>query len=116
MAAMVHASSGSRVTTRFETLLDAADVPCPVGFKPIANIPPERHALAASGIVSAFKHLWWDSWGPRLEHFLFHGIIALLAAPRAPLTALPRLYTNNKSRGPITARIRDPISARFWRQ
>jgi hypothetical protein len=21
--------------------------------------------------VAAFKHLWSDSWGPRLEHFLF---------------------------------------------
>ena len=34
----------------------------------------KRHALAAAGIVSAFKHLWRDSWGPRLEHFLFHGV------------------------------------------
>jgi ABC-type dipeptide/oligopeptide/nickel transport system ATPase component len=41
--------------------LDAADPERPVGFNPLANISPERHALAASGIVSAFKHLWWDS-------------------------------------------------------
>lgn len=96
--------------------LDAADVTCPVGFNPIANIPPERHALAASGIVSAFKHLWGDSWGPRLEHFLFHGLMALLAAPRATLIDLPRLYTDENFRAPLIARIRDPISARFWRQ
>ena len=62
--------------------LDAGDAERPVGFNPLAKIPPERHALAASGIVSAFKHLWRESWGPRLEHFLFHGIMALLAAPR----------------------------------
>jgi len=27
----------------------------PSGFNPIANVPPERRALAASGMMSAFK-------------------------------------------------------------
>lgn len=96
--------------------LDAADPELPVGFNPLANISPERHALAASGIVSAFKHLWRDSWGPRLEHFLFHGIVALLGSPRATLIDLPRLYTDEIFRAPIIARVRDPITARFWMQ
>src|SRR5713226_5153488 len=96
--------------------LNVADSEYPVGFNPLAGIPKERHALAASGIVSAFKHLWRDSWGPRLEHFLFHGIVALLGAPRATLIDLPRLYTDEGFRAPIVASVRDPISARFWRQ
>jgi hypothetical protein len=94
--------------------LDAADVERPVGFNPLANIPPERHALAASGIVSAFKHLWRDSWGNRLEHFLFHGLVALLSAPHATLVELPRLYTDAEFRARVVARVRDPITARFW--
>jgi hypothetical protein len=96
--------------------LDAADMAHPVGFNPLARIAPERHALAASGIVSAFKHLWADSWGPRLEHFLFHGLVALLAAPRATLIDLPRLYTDAAFRETLIARVRDPVTARFWRQ
>jgi hypothetical protein len=96
--------------------LDAADPERPVGFNPLANIPPERHALAAAGIVSAFKHLWRESWGPRLEHFLFHGIMALLAAPHATLIDLPRVYTDEKFRAGLVARLRDPIAARFWRE
>jgi hypothetical protein len=51
--------------------LDAGETEYPVGFNPATRIAPERRALAASGIVAAFKHLWSDSWGPRLEHFLF---------------------------------------------
>ena len=94
--------------------LDAADMEKPVGFNPLAKIPPERHALAASGVVSAFKHLWRESWGPRLEHFLFHGIMALLSAPRATLIDLPRVYTDAEFRTRLIARIQDPISARFW--
>ena len=94
--------------------LDAADTEYPVGFNPLADIPPERHALAASGIVSAFKHLWRDSWGPRLEHFLFQGAMALLALPRTTLIDLPRVYTDERFRSRAVARLRDPISARFW--
>jgi hypothetical protein len=96
--------------------LDAADTEWPIGFNPLAGVPPARHALAAFGIVSAFKHLWRDSWGPRLEHFLFHGIVALLGSPRATLIDLPRLYTDESFRAPIIARIRDPVTARFWKQ
>src|ERR1700693_4694845 len=70
--------------------LDAGDTDRPVGFNPLAHIAPERQALAASGMVSAFRHLWRESWGPRLEHHLFNGIAALLCAPRATLIDLPR--------------------------
>src|SRR6202521_1818767 len=96
--------------------LDVTDTERPVGFNPATRVAPERRALAASGIVSAFKHLWSDSWGPRLEHFLFHGVAALLAAPRVTLIDLPRLYTDDKFRAPMVARVRDPIVARFWRE
>src|SRR5438552_3380262 len=51
--------------------LNVADTDYPVGFNPLARVPAERRALAAAGVVSAFRHLWGDSWGPRLEHFLF---------------------------------------------
>ena len=96
--------------------LDAGDAERPVGFNPLAHIAPERHALAASGMVSAFKHLWRESWGPRLEHFLFNGIAALLCAPRATLIDLPRLYIDEQFRDRVVARVRDPIVLRFWRE
>jgi hypothetical protein len=96
--------------------LNVADAEFPVGFNPLAGIAPERHALAASGVVSALKHLWRDSWGPRLEHFLYNGIAALLTSPRASLIDLPRLYTDEHFRNRVVARITDPIVARFWRE
>src|SRR6266851_59097 len=78
--------------------LNVADTEFLVGFNPLAGVPPERHALAASGIVSAFKHQWSDSWGPRLEHFLYNGVAALLATSRPTLVDLPRLYTDERFR------------------
>jgi Type IV secretion-system coupling protein DNA-binding domain len=94
--------------------LDAADSASPVGFNPLARVPAERHALAASGLVSAFKHLWRESWGQRLEHFLFNGVMALLAAPHATLIDLPRVYTDDEFRTRLVARLQDPIAKRFW--
>jgi hypothetical protein len=96
--------------------LNVADTEFPVGFNPLAGVPPERHALAAAGIVSTFKHLWPESWGPRLEHFLFNGVAALLTSPRPTLIDLPRLYTDERFRERVVARITDPIVARFWRE
>jgi len=75
--------------------LDAGETEYPVGFNPATRIASERRALAASGIVAAFKHLWSDSWGPRLEHFLFHGVAALISRQHATLIDLARLYIDD---------------------
>ena len=78
--------------------LDVTDTERPVGLNPATRIAPERQALASAGIVSAFKHLWSDSWGPRLKHFLFHGVAALVSREHATLIDLPRIYTDDNFR------------------
>jgi len=94
---------------------NVADMEYPVGFNPIARVPRKRQALAAAGIVAAFKHLWGaESWGPRLEHFLFHGVAALLESPRPTLIDLARIYTDEDFRCRIVSHISDPLIARFW--
>lgn len=94
--------------------LDAGETEYPVGFNPAANIAPERRALAASGIVAAFKYLWSDSWGPRLEHFLYHGVAALISREHATLIDLARLYTDDRFREGIVAHVTDSETRRFW--
>lgn len=96
--------------------LDVTDTQRPVGFNPATRIAPERRALAAAGIVSAFKHLWSDSWGPRLEHFLYHGIAALISRQHATLIDLPRLYTDDAFRERVLLGVTDPVTLRFWQQ
>ena len=96
--------------------LDAGETEYPVGFNPATKISPERRALAASGIVAAFKHLWSDSWGPRLEHFLYHGIAALISREHATLIDLARIYTDDLFRDRVVARVSDPETLRFWQE
>ena len=108
------ADSIPRERTNQVCYFNVADTEQPVGFNPIANIRPERQALAAAGIVSAFKALWSDSWGPRTEHLLHHGVASLIEAGRSTLIDLPRLYTDESFRARIVGRVRDPITRRFW--
>ena len=96
--------------------LDVTDSERPVGFNPATKVAPERRALAAAGIVSAFKHLWSDSWGPRLEHFLFHGVAALVSREHASLIDLPRVYTDDNFRERLLRSVEDPETLRFWRE
>jgi hypothetical protein len=96
--------------------LDVTDTQRPVGFNPVTKIAPERRALAAAGIVSAFKHLWSDSWGPRLEHFLFHGLATLVSREHATLIDLPRIYTDDNFRDRLLRSVEDPETLRFWRE
>jgi hypothetical protein len=96
--------------------LDVTDTEWPIGFNPLAGVAPARRALAASGIVSAFKHLWADSWGPRLEHWLFQGIASLIATRQSTLMDLSRLFTDDVFREHVVGQVKDPITLRFWQK
>src|ERR1700693_3498177 len=96
--------------------LNVADTDFPVGFNPLARVPRESRALAAAGIVSTFKHLWSDSWGPRLEHFLFQGVAALVSRQHATLIDLPRIYIDDAFRDRLLSSVEDPATLRFWHQ
>ena len=96
--------------TRQVCYFNVSDAECPVGFNPLARVPRERQALAAAGIVAAFKHLWGDSsWG-----WLFQGVAALLESPRPTLIDLARIYTDEDFRLRVVSRIGDPVIALFW--
>src|SRR5262249_37146111 len=41
-----------------------------LGFNPLEKLAPEKRPLAAAGLLDAFKKIWSESWGPRLEHIL----------------------------------------------
>jgi type IV secretory pathway TraG/TraD family ATPase VirD4 len=95
--------------------IDPADTSRPVGFNPLTASDPDRHAFVASNVVAAFKHIWTDAWGPRLEHLLFNGVLTLLHANAPNLIYLERLYTDPAWRRRLLATITDPILLSFWK-
>lgn len=95
---------------------DPSDREYPIGFNPLANVPPEERELVASSIVQAFKGLWIDSWGEWLEFLLKNSIMALLhyPAPGLSLVALPRFLSSAEFRAKVLKHCDDPVVMEFW--
>lgn len=88
------------------------DVEHPVGFNPLAN--RSNPALAASMVVSALKHIWRDSWGPRLEYILYSSIAALLECPNTSFLGITRLLHDKAYRNWVVGQISDPMVRGFF--
>lgn len=89
----------------------------PIGFNPLSAVPDELKPVAADGIVSAFRHVWPDSWGPRLEYILLNAVRGLLDVPGGTLLMLPRLLIDDRFRETIVIHhMRDPLVRVFWLQ
>lgn len=86
----------------------------PLGFNPLERVALEKRALAASGLLDAFKKIWADSWGPRLEHILRNALLALLDQPEATLADVPRLLSDRTFRKRIALQITSRHVCDFW--
>ncbi|HMJ91501.1 MAG TPA: type IV secretory system conjugative DNA transfer family protein, partial [Candidatus Acidoferrum sp.] len=80
----------------------------------LANVPPDERHLVASGIVGAFKGIWRDSWGPRLEYILYNAVSALLDCRNATLLGVNRMLTDEQYREKVIRQIKDPFIKSFW--
>ncbi len=90
------------------------DTSRPLGFNPLEAVPPARRSLAASGMLEAFKKLWPDSWGPRLEHILRNALLALLDQPQTTLADVLRLLDDRDFRKHAAGRVRSAQVRSFW--
>lgn len=83
-------------------------------FNPLERVSPHRRPLAASGMLSVFKRLWEDSWGPRLEHIMRNAVLALLDQPEATLADILRLMDDDNYRKQAMTHVQNPQVLRFW--
>src|SRR5437764_9937905 len=95
--------------------VNPADAERPIGFNPLSAVPEDLKPIVADGVVSAFRHVWPDSWGPRLDYILTNAVRALLDVPGATLLMLPRLLVDAAFRVQLVDRhVRDPVVRSFW--
>src|ERR1043166_7473184 len=73
-----------------------ADSSFPVGFNLIGSSIDDRKHLDSSALVGAFKHIWRDSWGPRLEYILYASVAALMECENVSLLGVPRMLTDEQ--------------------
>ncbi len=93
-----------------------ADLSFPIAWNILANVPFDERPRTASGIVSAFKHVWGDSWGPRLEYILYNAIRALLDAEHTSILGLPKMLADDTYRHWVVRQVKDPFVKAFWEQ
>jgi hypothetical protein len=95
-------------------LFDPADRNHVVTYNPLACRSPQDRPLVASAIVTSFKRLFGDSWGPRLEHILRNCVLTLLENPGTTLVSLHRLLVDDSFRKQLVSRTGDPMVRAFW--
>src|SRR4030042_4272523 len=91
-----------------------ADLENPIAFNPLEKVPKDFHHLVASRIVSTFKKIWSESWGPRLEHILRHSLLSLLEYPNSTLLDLPKLLTDKDFRKKVIYTLKNQQVREFW--
>jgi hypothetical protein len=91
-----------------------SDTEYPVAFNPLYNVPEQFHHLVASGIISTFKKIWSESWGPRMEHILRFSLLTLLQYPNATLLHIQPLLTNRQFHFHVLLHVKTTFLLEFW--
>jgi hypothetical protein len=84
-----------------------------LGLNILENAGNKQH-LIVSGVISVFKKIWEQYWGPRMEHIFRHTLWALVQAEGSTLADVPRLLLDKNFRAGIVRNISDPILREFW--
>lgn len=91
-----------------------ADQDYPIAFNLLTAATPDSRHLVASGIVSAFKSIWRDSWGPRLEYILYATCAALLECENVSVLGIQRMLSDASYRAWVLRQVHDPAVLSFW--
>jgi hypothetical protein len=86
-----------------------------VSFNPLEKLEGMLPAEIAAELVEAFKKIWFDAWGARMEDLLRNSLIALIEA-ELTLTDLPRFLINEDFRDNVLERVSHPIAKRYFKR
>jgi len=87
-----------------------------IAFNPLHAVHPNYHSLVASGLISTFKKIWADSWGPRMEYILRFSLLTLLQYPYATLLDIQPLLTDKHFKEKVLDYVKDDYIFDFWRK
>lgn len=94
--------------------LNAPDIAQPYGYNPLRQVRRDRVPLAVSGLMEAFKKLWDEAWGVRMEHVLRNALFALIEAGDATLPDILRILTDKTYRRQVADRLKNDQVKAFW--
>lgn len=93
--------------------IDPTDKKFTATFNPLEKTPNISITEQAQELVSAFKKIWLDSWGARMEEMLTNSFIAL-SENNLTLAELPLLLTNYHFRNKVASNVENPITRQYF--
>lgn len=99
-------------------IIDPTDRDHVPAFNPFYRVPIDDRPRVTSNLVATFKHVWPDSWGPRLEHILRNAVHLVLDAPdnlRPTFISVARLLVEPTFRNRLLKHCTDPRVESFFR-
>jgi type IV secretory pathway TraG/TraD family ATPase VirD4 len=96
-------------------LIDPTDKKYTVAFNPLEKLEGVSAAEIAAELVEAFKKIWFDAWGARMEDLLRNTLISLIEA-ELTLTDLPRFLIDEDFRENVLERVEHPIAKRYFQR
>src|SRR3989344_5326210 len=94
-------------------LIDPTDPNYTVAFNPLERTRQESAASVASELTEAFKKIWKDAWGARMEDLLKNSLIALIEN-NLTLAELPLFLTNAEVRRKILEKVNHAVSRQYF--
>jgi hypothetical protein len=96
-------------------LIDPTDEKYTVAFNPLEKLEGVSSAEIAAELVEAFKKIWIDAWGARMEDLLRNTLIALIEADLT-LDNLPRFLIDDDFRENVLERVTHPIAKKYFQR
>ncbi len=83
-------------------------------FNPLEVLNRSESHLVVSSLVSVFKKIWADSWGPRLEYILRNALSTLVEFSGATLIDLQRILRDRDFRMKVIDKLKNEQLKNFW--
>lgn len=93
--------------------VDPANEEYTAAFNPLERTEGLSPAEIAAELIEAFKKIWHDSWGARMEDLLRNTLIALIEA-ELTLVDLPRFLTYEDFRQNTLEKVKHPITKQYF--
>jgi len=96
-------------------LIDPTDPEFTVTFNPLEKTPGTSIAEQANELISAFRKIWSDSWGVRMEDLMRNSLIALGEA-ELTLVEFPRFLGNRAFRRAVLEKVNHPVAMEYFKR
>jgi hypothetical protein len=91
-----------------------ADTDYPIGLNLLATVSDAARARTTAGLMTTFRNVWRESWGPRMDYIMANSLAALLEAEQTTLVHLPLFLRDAPFRARVLRQVNDPLVRHFF--